>query len=321
MRYKVLDETIYNLDEFSRVLSDVKVSDDILLSELDRLYAEWKSEGDFYFFLEEACFDMVGTLKHASDVVCFFECFFGAGNRCLDILHNRQNKINEEKKREYERESRMREERRKLCLDDELGGCEFNADYTELIKYPTLRADKSYTVPKCVKSIGFHAFRNSYIEEVTLQEGVEVIDFGAFYGCQYLRKISMPNTLQKISEDAFWKCFSLQDIYIPKNVVYIGSGAFGKCHNLVRMCIPSKVKKLGVHVFEENSRLIELTLSEERELEHDSNFLSVAKNCERLVRIIFPGNFQFPERKYYEGWGLTPFEGCPCSEDVMRLLK
>jgi hypothetical protein len=85
MRYKVLDETICNLDEFSRVLSDVKVSDDILLSELDRLYAEWKSEDDFYFFVEEE-YSELERLRTATGVTEFFRQLIGDTHRGVALL-------------------------------------------------------------------------------------------------------------------------------------------------------------------------------------------------------------------------------------------
>lgn len=320
MQYEILGEKISDFEGFKQTLSDAKVSDSVLLAELDRLYNEWKSEEDFYFFLEEEGLEKFESLKEISDEIYFFKCLLDMDNRCFEVLNNRQNKIEDEKRRECERESRMREERRMLCVEDEKDGCEFNADYTELLKYNIMRPNKSYIVPKCIKSIGHHAFRNSYLEEVVLQEGMEVIDFGAFYGCQYLRKISMPNTLLKICENAFWKCFSLENIVIPENVSFIGSGAFGKCHHLVCVRIPAGVKKLGVCVFEECDRLRELTLSEGSVLD-SIDFLHSCSMCKSLTTVNFPATFEFPSKEIIDWVGADFFEGCPCSDYVKGKIK
>ena len=85
MQYKVLNEKVYNLDEFRRVLSDIKVADDVLLSELDRLYAEWQLEEDFYFFLEDE-YSELEELKTATGKTEFFSLLIGDSHRGVALL-------------------------------------------------------------------------------------------------------------------------------------------------------------------------------------------------------------------------------------------
>ena len=118
MRYKILGEAISACGGFKRVLSDGNVPDNVLLSELDRLYAEWKSEDDFYFFLEEECETEIPALKAASDEVEFFKCLLGAKYRGVSLLSARDEKRRKESLLEEERKAKQlaekqEEERRK----------------------------------------------------------------------------------------------------------------------------------------------------------------------------------------------------------------
>jgi hypothetical protein len=96
MRYKILGEAISACGGFKLVLSDGNVPDNVLLSELDRLYAEWKSEDDFYFFLKEECETEIPALKAASDEVEFFKCLLGAKYRGVSLLSARDEKRRKE---------------------------------------------------------------------------------------------------------------------------------------------------------------------------------------------------------------------------------
>ena len=118
MQYEVFGEKVHNLDEFSRILSNVDNVDGVLLSELDRLYAEWKSEDDFYFFLEEECETEIPALKAASDEVEFFKCLLGAKYRGVSLLSARDEKRRKESLLEEQRKAKrlaekQEEERRK----------------------------------------------------------------------------------------------------------------------------------------------------------------------------------------------------------------
>ena len=86
MRYKILGETIFDFDGFKRVLSEARVPDGVLLAELDRLYKEWKEEGDFYFFVEEEGETVFSSLKSNFDKVQFFRHLFSDEDRAASLL-------------------------------------------------------------------------------------------------------------------------------------------------------------------------------------------------------------------------------------------
>lgn len=108
MKYNVFNEVVWNLFEFKSCFLDAGVSDAQLFLELDRLYKEWKEEGDFYFFLEEESEADMEKLKTATDEVEFFKLLLGTGSRGVSLLAGR-----EEKRRLEEKERREAEEREK----------------------------------------------------------------------------------------------------------------------------------------------------------------------------------------------------------------
>lgn len=75
-------------------------------------------------------------------------------------------------------------------------------------------------------------FRNEYITEVTIPEGVTTIMEAAFVGCTNLRKVNLPSTLEKIEDVAFYQCENLEEVTGLGYVKNIGEGAFYGCTSL-----------------------------------------------------------------------------------------
>ena len=67
----------------------------------------------------------------------------------------------------------------------------YTKDGKILVQYATGKKDVSFTVP----------------------EGVEIIDWNAFYYCTALRSITIPESVTSIGEDAFSGCTNLTDVY------------------------------------------------------------------------------------------------------------
>ena len=76
----------------------------------------------------------------------------------------------------------------------------------------TIVADKAYylssqlenmSLPSGVKEIGQFAFSRTEVVSVTLPDGVERIDYGAFYHCDRLSEVDLPQTVMKIEPYAF----------------------------------------------------------------------------------------------------------------------
>ena len=83
-------------------------------------------------------------------------------------------------------------------------GVLFNAEGTELLKYPEGKQDVTYSVP----------------------DGVTRIPSWAFEDCQYLKDVELPNTLQRISSYSFFNCGEMIGITLSAGVVNVGTYAF-----------------------------------------------------------------------------------------------
>ena len=124
----------------------------------------------------------------------------------------------------------MEENNQSYCSED---GVLFNKDKTELIQYPSKKADKQYVIPSSVTSIGDNAF----------------------YGCSSLTSIEIPSSVTSIGNGAFSRCSSLTSIEIPEGVTSIRNGAFSGCSSLTSIDIPNSVTSIGASAFSSCSKL------------------------------------------------------------------
>ena len=106
-------------------------------------------------------------------------------------------------------------------------GVLFNKDKTELIYYPQLKAETTYTIPNTVNTIGTFAFYNTQIKEINIPSNVKTIEDCAFMW-SYLEKINVEEGLESIGKAAFAYSSFLDgaDITLPNSVTYIGDSAF-----------------------------------------------------------------------------------------------
>ncbi len=108
-----------------------------------------------------------------------------------------------------------------------IDGVLYNKEITELIRFPNYKEVIEFTVPETVIDIGPSAFSdNKFVKKVTLQNGVETIDDGAFFRCGALEEIILSDTLKKINDYAFAYYEKLKEIIIPRSVEYIGANLF-----------------------------------------------------------------------------------------------
>ena len=104
-------------------------------------------------------------------------------------------------------------------------------------------------IPGNIISIGDYAFEgNSFMEGITLSEGISNIGAYAFSGCNMI-DITIPNSVVTIGVGAFSNCYDLSSIDIGKNVISIGALAFSNCYDLTSIIIPDSVVKIGSQAF------------------------------------------------------------------------
>lgn len=122
-----------------------------------------------------------------------------------------------------------------------------------------------------LKSIGRLSFGNAALQELILPEGLETIDFRAFYQNKSLVSVSLPGSLVSLGEDAFYNniqlksatfangtepltivagafegCTALESVVLPQNLGAIGDGVFTKCTSLSSISINGTSEKFAV---------------------------------------------------------------------------
>ncbi len=94
-----------------------------------------------------------------------------------------------------------------------LEGVLFNKDQTELITFPKLKnviyrngtmyGHTPYTVPSTVERIGEYAFSEAYIVEVVIPSNVKTVGEKAFYNCPYLESVTLNEGVETLENGAF----------------------------------------------------------------------------------------------------------------------
>lgn len=164
---------------------------------------------------------------------------------------------------------------------------------------------------------------NKYITKVIIPEGVEEIQYAAFYGCENLKEIVLPSTIKQIDEWgfgqnkaletinlekvqtiqrlAFYGCTSLKTVNL-ENCHTICEYAFGFCESIESLDL-SRVGQLGEYSFVGCSGIRDLTVGERiyipeycfancssiRELELSAQFVGrlAFLGCSRITTVRF----------------------------------
>ena len=129
-------------------------------------------------------------------------------------------------------------------------------------------------------------FDMALVEEITLAEGVSVIEEEAFGGAEMLKEVTLPSTLTMIKPYAFWECTSLEMLELPDGVASIGANAFENCYALQEVKMPEGLLLLSEYAFYSCWSLEQLELPAGITTIQDSAF----EDCEQLVLIVTAGS-------------------------------
>lgn len=117
-------------------------------------------------------------------------------------------------------------------------------EYSQLLKYPPCKADKSYTVPSSISSIRQYAFEGSnFLEEVTIPSSLEAIKELAFQNCKALKKFTVEDDSRvSIDIDSYYGfmfdgCDSLEEIKFSSGTSLYGS-KFTNLKSLKHIILP-----------------------------------------------------------------------------------
>ena len=154
-----------------------------------------------------------------------------------------------------------------------LDGVLFSKDGRRLIRYPSEKAERNYTVP----------------------EGTESIESNAFADCVFLENLVLPDTLREIGAGAFSNCGRLTALEVPESVCAIHDGAFAMC-GLKRIDLSgcSGLTKISRQLFDGCWQLAEILLPDSITEIGDSAFTFTAISSIRLPeRVEIIGNNPF----------------------------
>lgn len=140
--------------------------------------------------------------------------------------------------------------------------------YDESAAQPTVEYDaksknhlsRVVFLPSNVNIIGKHAFaKNSNINKVVLNKGLEYIDDGAFHLCEHLTSVEFPQSLTGIGRYSFYDC-RLEEISLGKKVKSIEENAFAENNRLSRVSLSRGIEKIGSFAFFNCGNLEEIDL-------------------------------------------------------------
>ncbi|MCR5307933.1 MAG: leucine-rich repeat domain-containing protein [bacterium] len=93
------------------------------------------------------------------------------------------------------------------------------------------------------------------IEHITIMEGTETIEGGAFAGCLLVTSIDIPDTVKTIGYEAFRGCRGITYLDLPDNLQSIGDYAFADCDKLVMTELPQNVTEISEGLFKNCSSI------------------------------------------------------------------
>lgn len=89
-----------------------------------------------------------------------------------------------------------------------------------------LSNNETIYVPDAKEIVANSCVFHTNIKSVHMNDNIEKINYGAFYGCYNLENVYLNNGLKEIDSFAFYRCFSLKYVVIPDSVEIIKKNTF-----------------------------------------------------------------------------------------------
>ena len=177
------------------------------------------------------------------------------------------------------------EKLKKVSLNEGLVDIEAKAFYS-------CRTLADFTLPKTLKTIGDDAFYWTLIKEVEIPAGVErvngfkqctelskvvfnegltVVEEGAFWNCRQIKELSFPKTLTEIQHSAFGDCRGIEKITFADSTTLIKENAFGTCNSLTTINFPETLVGIEFGAFTSCSALEKVIIPKSLESKVDPN--------------------------------------------------
>ncbi len=148
-------------------------------------------------------------------------------------------------------------------------GVLYNKEKTKLISVPSGKTG-SFMIPAHVEVLGFGAFENSKLSEITVEEGTRLVTFGyrAFYGAKNITSFVIPKSVISIDYYAFAECDKLKTVVFEEGNRLSGiyEGAFFGCRSLENITLPDTVVEISDYAFYACESLDKLPFSDDSEI-------------------------------------------------------
>ena len=157
---------------------------------------------------------------------------------------------------------------------------------------------KELTIPGSVRSIDSHAFYDTPLTRVVIEDGCTVA--GGFESCDQLTEVILPDSVRTIGSRAFAYCKSLTQIDLPANLTAIGSNAFYNS-GLTRIDIPAGITTIESHTFSYCRALTEVILPDTLTKIYQGGFAY----CSTLMQLDLPESLTTIDIQAFRESGLT----------------
>lgn len=131
-----------------------------------------------------------------------------------------------------------------------------------------------------------------------IEEGIRIIEEGAFQNCYDLTFVQLPKSLQTIGKRAFASCRVLPELSLPDGLTQISDNAFAGCSKLKTVTLPASVRKIGDSAFSGCSAMTEITIP----VGVTEIGASAFKGCRSLTELVIPDSVT--------AIGTSAFENC-----------
>ena len=133
-----------------------------------------------------------------------------------------------------------------------------------------------------VYAVAARAFVNcSFLEEVRIADGVEILEPNAFSSCMHLSKVFMGDSVCVIGRNAFFECKYLYCVELSPSLKEIDNRAFYGCTGLRDIDLPDGIERIGEQAFFGCTKLKGIHVPLALKQLHRSAF----ENCRALERI------------------------------------
>ena len=185
------------------------------------------------------------------------------------------------------------------------------------------------TVRQGTETIQAGAFRDcTQLQAVEIPDSVTTIGYGAFFGCSSLKSIEIPDSVTALDGGVFTNCTALETAVLPDTLTTLPYSLFNNCSALKNFTIPASVTQIDNHVFYGCAALEKIDLPESI-TSLNSNLFS---GCSALKNITIPGNVTYIAENVFENCtslkevvipesvtylGYFAFTGCSALEKVV----